>query len=219
MSEDFNPTELAKLDTDRLKGYQQLLNFYHSIQWEGRERWGERRLTFNYAKVVVDKVTSYLMSGINFAVDSVEESDEAREKAHKAEAALYQVYEDNSLEQLDYETEIDCAILGDACYKIIWDQGTRSVRITAPDIQGIYVWRAGDDSSEVWRVASKYNLTADEVEILYQVRPKSKTASVVELWTAQEFELWLDNTQVEKKPNPYGFIPFVIYPDRMFQNL
>ena len=26
---------------------------------------------------------------------------------------MYQVYEDNNLEQLDFETEIDCAILGD----------------------------------------------------------------------------------------------------------
>ncbi len=213
MSEDFNPTELARLDRDRLRGYQQLLDFYHSVQWEGRERWGERRLTFNYAKVVIDKVTSYLMSGINFAVDPVEESDETRDRAQKAEAALYRVYQENGLEQLDFETEIDCAILGDACYKVIWDQGTGGVRVTAPDIQGIYAWRLGDDTLRVWRVASKYSLTADEIEILYQMRPKGKTASVIEVWTAQEFELWLDDTQMEKKPNPYGFIPFVVYPN------
>jgi len=33
------------------------------------------------------------------------------------------------------------------------------------------------------------------------------------VWTAQGFELWVDSEQVEKKPNPYGFIPFVIYPN------
>ena len=213
MSEDFNPTELVRRDTDRIKGYKELLDFYHSIQWQGREKWGEKRLTFNYAKVVIDKVTSYLMSGVNFAVDPLEDSDEARGRARKAESVLYQVSQDNSLEQLDFETEIDCAILGDACYKVIWDQDTRSVRVTAPDIQGIYAWTVGDDASRVWRVASKYELTADEIEILYQTKPKGKTASVVELWTAQGFELWLDDTQVEKKPNPYGFIPFVIYPN------
>ena len=65
----------------------------------------------------------------------------------------------------------------------------------------------------VWRVASKYNLTADMAESLYKVKPRGKTASIVELWTARDFELWLDNVQVEKKPNPYGFIPFVIYPN------
>ncbi len=213
MSEGFNPAELTRRDTDRLKSYKEHLDFYHGVHWEGRERRGEKRLTFNYAKVFVDKVTSYLMSGTNFAVDSVEDSDEARVKAQKAEAALYQVYEDNSLEQLDFETEIDCAILGDAGYKVIWDQETRSVRITAPDIQGIYAWWVGDNTSRVWRIASKYSLTADMVEGLYKVKPKEKMASIIEVWTAQDFELWIDGSQVEKKPNPYGFLPFVIYPN------
>ena len=213
MSETFIPTELARRALDRIKGYKELLDFYYGQHWEGYARRGEKRLTFNYAKVVVDKVTSYLMSGINFAVDAIEDSPEARSRAQKVETTLYQVYEDNNLEQLDFETEIDCAILGDACYKVIWDQETKGVRITAPDIQGIYAWWIGDDTSRIWRVASRYNLTSDEVEILYKVKPKGKTANVVELWTAQEFELWLDNVQVEKKPNPYGFIPFIIYPN------
>jgi len=213
MNEDFNPTELARLDMDRLKGYQRLLDFYHGVHWEGRERWGEKRLTFNYAKVVIDKVTSYLMSGVNFAVHAIEDSEAARAEAQKAEVALLQVCGENNLEELDFETEIDCAILGDACYKVIWDQEKKGIRVTAPDIQGIYAWRMGDDNSRVWRIASKYNLTADEAETQYQIKPKGKTATVVELWTAQDFELWVDSKQVEKKPNPYGVIPFVIYPN------
>jgi len=213
MSENLIPNELARRDLDRIKGYKELLDFYYGQHWEGYARRGEKRLTFNYAKVVVDKVTSYLMSGINFAVDAIEDSPEAKARAQRAETALYQVYEDNNLEQLDFETEIDCAILGDACFKVIWDQETKRVRISAPDIQGIYAWWIGDDTSRIWRVASKYNLTVEEAEILYKVKPKGKMANVVELWTAQEFELWLDNVQVEKKPNPYGFIPFIIYPN------
>jgi len=123
------------------------------------------------------------------------------------------VYEGNNLEQLDLETEVDCAILGDACYKVIWDSETKSVRITAPDVQGIYAWWLGDDSSQVWRVVSKYTLSAEEAEFLHQVTPKAKMATIIELWTAEEFELYLDNALIEKKPNPYGFIPFVIYPN------
>ncbi len=213
MSEGFNPVELARRDMDRLKGYKELLDFYHGVHWEGRERRGEKRLTFNYAKVFIDKVTSYLMSGISFVVEPIEDSDEARARVQKTEAALYQVYDDNDLEQLDFETEIDCAILGDSCYKVIWDQETRSVRVTAPDIQGIYAWWVGDNMSRVWRIASKYNLTADMVEKLYKMKPKGKTASIIEVWTAQDFELWIEGTQVDRKPNPYGFIPFVIYPN------
>ena len=75
MAEGFVSTQLAHRDLDRLKGYRELLDFYHGRQWEGYARRGEKRLTFNYAKVVIDKVTSYLMSGINFAVDAVVEID------------------------------------------------------------------------------------------------------------------------------------------------
>jgi len=141
--------QLAQKDRDRLKGYTELLDFYHGVHWSGRAIRGEKRLTFNYAKTLVDKVTSYLMSGINFAVDALEDSDEARARAQKAEEALYQVYEDNNLEQLDFDTEIDCAILGDSCYKVIWDNEAKKVRVTAPDVQGIYAWWLGDDVSRV----------------------------------------------------------------------
>jgi len=213
MNEGFTPAQLNNRDIDRLKSYKELLEFYHGQHWEGYARRGEKRLTFNYAKVVIDKITSYLMGGITFTVEPTQDSDEARVRAQRAEQALYQVYEDNNLEQLDFETEIDCAILGDACLKVIWDAETKSVKITAPDIQGIHAWWIGDDTSRVWRVASKYSLTSEEAEILYKVKPKGKTAHIVELWTAQEFELWLDNALVEKKPNPYGFIPFIIYPN------
>ena len=132
--------QLARLDMDRIRGYKELLDFYRGQQWEGRDRRGERRLIFNYARVFVDKITSYLMSGINFAVEAAEDSDEAGVSAQKAESALYRVYEDNNLEQLDLETEVDCAIMGDACYKVIWDTVEKKVRVTAPDAQGIYAW-------------------------------------------------------------------------------
>jgi len=213
MNETFIPTQLAKRDMERMRSYQELIDFYHGRQWEGRTLRGEKRLTFNYAKVFTDKITSYLMSGVTFAVDALEDSDEARTRAQRAEDALYRVYRDNNLEQLDLETEIDCAILGDACYKVIWDADARQVRVTAPDIQGIYTWWRGDDTSEVRRVASRYNLSAEEVELLYNIKPRGKTASLIELWTDSEFELYLDNALIEKKVNPYAFIPFIIYPN------
>jgi hypothetical protein len=213
MNKEFSPSELKRRDTDRLKRYRELLDFYHGVHWEGRERRGEKRLTFNYAKVFIDKVTSYLMSGVHFTVEPVEDSAASRAKAGKAEEVLYEVFEENGLEQLDFETEIDCAILGDACYKVIWDQETKNVSVTAPDIQGIYTWWVGDNTSRVWRVASRYSLTADMAESLYGVKAGNKTADLVEVWADRDFELWIDDIQVEKKPNPYGFIPFVIYPN------
>ena len=213
MKEDYRPGDLNRRDADRMRRYRELLDFYQGTQWQGRERLGEKRLTFNYARVVVDKMASYLMSGVKFVVDPLEDSAEGRNKARRAEAALHQVYEENGLEQLDFETEIDCAVLGDAGYKVIWDTETAGVRVTAPDIQGIYVWQGGDDAAKVWRVASRYYLDADVAAMMYGIKPKGKTIGVTELWTADEFELWVDDARVEKKINPYGFIPFVIFPN------
>jgi hypothetical protein len=205
--------KLSRMDIERVRGYQDLLDFYNGRQWEGRERRGERRLTFNYARVFVEKMTSYLMAGMGFNIEPFDDSGAAKASARKAESAIYSVYAENHLEQLDMETEIDAAVLGDACYKVIWDASEKRVKVTSPDIQGIYAWCSGDDMSRVWRIASKYRLDAEEVEIAYSVRPKNRTSVVVELWTDNDFELYLDGSLLESKPNPYGFIPFVVFPN------
>ncbi len=206
-------TGLGRLDAERFRRYREMLDFYSGGQWPGRERRGERRLTFNYARVFIEKVTSYLMGGIGFAVDPADESPEAVRQARRTEVALAEVYAANRLEQLDLETETDCAVLGDGCYKVTWDATTGTVRVTSPDVQGLYAWWDGDDPGKVRRVASKYALDADEVESRYQVRPAARTASVVEVWTDREFALFLDSSLHESRPNPYGFIPFVIFPN------
>ncbi|MCK5577489.1 MAG: phage portal protein, partial [Dehalococcoidales bacterium] len=213
MNDGFTPDQLKHRDLDRLKQYQELLGFYHGRQWTGQITRGEKQLTFNYTKVVIDKIASYLMSGRHFTATALDDTAESRGRAREAEVSLGQVAQQNSLEQLDFETEVDCAILGDACFKVIWDSQQKRIRVTTPDIQGVYAWWLGDDTSRVWRVASKYSLTAEEADMLHQVKTKGKTASIVELWTDQSFELWLDDSLVEKKANPYGFIPFIIYPN------
>ncbi|HEX77491.1 MAG TPA: phage portal protein [Dehalococcoidia bacterium] len=208
------PQRLATMDQERLRAYRENLDFYKGLQWASYRR--ERRLTFNYAKAFVDKVTSYLMSGLSFAVEPRDSSAEAREQARRAEEALYQVYEANNLEQLDFDTEIDAAILGDGCFKVTWDGAEGRVRVSAPDVQGLFVWWLGDDVSRVWRVASRYRLSAEEAEFLYGVKkPKLSQPqfTITEVWTEHRFELWVENGLFQHMPNPYGFIPFVIYPN------
>ena len=231
------PQQLGRKDFQRLRAYRENLDFYNGMQWLGNRRRGERRITINYAKAFVEKATSYLISGLNFVVDPVDDSTESKERARRAEEALYQVYEGNSLEQLDFDTELDTAILGDGCFKVTWDTEEQRIRVSSPDVQGLFAWWVGDDVSRVWRVASRYQLSADEVEFLYGVnfssfRPSSpftpnmqggkfatgskslkKESTVVEVWTARDFELWIDNDLLRRKPNPYGFIPFIIYPN------
>ncbi|MCX7912717.1 MAG: phage portal protein [Dehalococcoidales bacterium] len=205
-------SRLAGMDAARRRGYQELLDFYHGRQWERKERGAERQLVFNYARVFVEKVTSYLMDGMSFSVEPAGTGGPDRERARRAEDWLREVYAENSLEQLDLETETDCAVLGDGCYKVVWDTEEKRVKVTAPDVQGIYVWVSGD-GRRPFRLASCYELGADEVELAYRIKPGRDTVGVVEVWTDRDFELYVDGAPVESKPNPYGFIPFVVFPN------
>ncbi len=53
------PRLIARMDADRLRRYREYLDFYQGRQWETPARRRERRLTFNYARVLVEKVTPY----------------------------------------------------------------------------------------------------------------------------------------------------------------
>ena len=209
------------MDAGRLRAYRENLEFYQGRQWADPLRRRDRRLTLNYAKTVVEKTASYTMSGLSFVIDPDDGSAEAAARARRAERALQEVHEANGLEQLDFDNEIDCSVLGDAAYKVTWDpsgDGAARVRVSAPDVQGLFVWPWGDDPSRLWRVASRYVLGHEEAEALYGPLPGASRArrtehTVVEVWTDAEFELWIDGAPFETRENPYGFIPFVIYPN------
>lgn len=208
---EFNPGQLARMDTRRLADYRSNLDFYNGSQWLTSSR--NRQLVFNYARTSINKVTSYLMQGLTFACYPTESTDITKATVRTAEQFLRQVYEQNNLQQLDWETEIDAAALGDGCYKVTWDAEELRIRVTAPDISGIFAWWLGDDMSRVWRVASRYELTQEEIQVLYDIAVPRKKAYITELWTQKAFELYLDNDRIQSKPNPYGFIPFVIFPN------
>ena len=210
--------QIARMDAGRLRAYRENLEFYQGRQWADSPRRRERRLTLNYAKTVIEKTASYTMSGLSFVVDPEDGSAEAAARARRAERALRDIQEANNLDQLEFDNEIDCSVLGDAAYKVTWDTTEKRVRVTAPDVQGLFVWPWGDDASRLWRVASRYVLGHEETEMLYgplpdSMRTRRSEHTIVEVWTDADFELWIDGAPFESRENPYGFIPFVIYPN------
>ena len=168
---------------------------------------------------MLEKVTSYLSSGTSFTIEPLEPSEEGRRRAREAEVAVRQINEDNDLEELDLETELDASVLGDGCYKVTWDPKAERVRVTSPDVQGVHAWWVGDDPSSVWRVASGYRISAEDAESLYNLTPegRDKEVTVLEGWTDSLFQLWVGEQLLEERPNPYGFIPFIIFPNSRYQ--
>ncbi|MCK9521413.1 MAG: phage portal protein [Dehalococcoidia bacterium] len=197
------PARLRRRDEDRMRRYRENLDFYEGRQWPGRARRGERRLTFNYAKAFADKVTSYLLTGASVQIEARDgDSPDGRSRARAAELALREVEAANALAQLDFETELDCAVLGDAAYKVTWDPAEGQVRITAPDVQGLFAWRVPDDPARLLAVATQYTLDDG-----------NGRTTVTEYWTAGTFELWHGEELTRRAANPYGFLPFVIFPN------
>ena len=218
----FVPSSLERKDTDRREQYRRNLAFYNGDHWPGRARGRERRLTFNYARAAVEKITSYLLGDIRSTVPPAGSSQEEQDRARSTEGLLTDIAEANSLDQLDFDTEIDTAVLGDGAYKITWDEDHGSVRITAPDVQGLYCWWAGDDVNRIRRVASRYDLHPDEAYELHGIKPPANLraggsgrgrTTITEVWDEKTFQLWAGDALVRDEPNPYGLIPFVVYPN------
>lgn len=215
------PQQLSRRDLSRHRAYQENLDFYEGTQWLGNARRRERRLTFNYAKTFIDKMTSYLMSSISFSVEPVGDSVEATERARRAGDALHLVYETNNLEQLDFDTEIDTAVLGDGCFKVTWDNIKGQARVSSPDVKGLFAWWQGDDITRVWKVASRYQLSPEEAGLLYGFKPtinSQRPVMVTEVWTDSEIEIWLDDTLCQSGdglPLPVGpsylIIPLAVF--------
>lgn len=213
------PRVLATRDAERLRRYREYLD-YHEGRRGGPQRTArERSRTFNYARAIVEKGAAYLMTDHRPLVHAQASGIEARREAEAAEALLRDTWEANDLARLDVETEIDTATLGDGAYKVTWDERDQRVVVSAPDVQGLFVWWAGDDVRRVHRVAARYSMDAETYAEQTGRAPRAaggvrpSAVEVVESWTASRFDLWVQDEVVDSRANPYGVIPYVVYPN------
>lgn len=218
------PRLLDGMDRERLRRYREFLDYYEGRRGGPPVRGRDRALNFNYARAMVEKGAAYLVTEHRPTVLDPDGPDGRNDAASRARAAaagraLDEAWEANDLARLDLETEIDTAVLGDGAFKVVWDERQQRVRVSAPDVQGLFAWWAGDDVRQLWRVASRYELATEQLaqrlgrapRVVAGQRPRSST--VVESWTETQFELWVDGERAEARPNPYGVIPFVIFPN------
>jgi len=201
------PQQLA--DLSRLKDYKANLDFFNGIQWKGKDK--RRRLTLNYARTIVEKTASYVMAGRTVHIQPVGDSDDTRSRA--AEEVLREAADANCLDRIDFDTEIDTAVLGDGAFKVAWNETESRPIITAPDVQGIFAWPMPHNLTDYYQVAHRYQLPPDQAELAFGVTPKRSTATIVERWTDLERDIWLDDGLIITGPNPYSLIPFVIFPN------
>lgn len=205
-------------DAARLARYRDYLDFYEGRQWSGRPLPGERRLTVNYARVLVRKLVSYIFpEPVSFSVVPDGDGRVAHERAHRAEQALATVYGENDLASVDFTAAVDAAVLGDGGFKVTWDAAAHRPAITAVDMQGVSAWWDVDDPRRVTRVAQRTAIPAADALARYGVVARGPVAEIVEDWRAAtpvdtgRFTLTVDGTVVRDGENPLGGLPYVLF--------
>jgi hypothetical protein len=210
----FHPSQLGRGDQTRLRAYTTNLDFYNGKQWPGRRANNKtRRLTMNYARTLIEKTAAYVMAGRTVRVLPPNDSPEAAAAALAAQHQLADISDQNAVERLDFDTEVDTSVLGDGAFRLSWSDVDARVLITAPDVQGIFAWPKPHLLTDYDQVAHRYTIDNPQALAALGAPTTNPKATIVERWTDAELELWVDNTKVSTTPNPYGLIPYVIFPN------
>lgn len=216
---------LSAADTARLTRYRQYLAFDAGRHEVGRFASGGSPLVANYARTFVRKGVAYLMP--EAVVPIVVPPDDTPAGVAVASAAtrlLAAVAADNDLALTDLAAATDAGVLGDGAFKVTWDTaatrdhprgGARTsgrVRVVPADVQTLFVDTAPDDARRVEAVRQLTHLPA-AARARYGAEPKGAHAAVLETWTAETYTVAVDGMPHHDGPNPYGAIPYVIFPN------
>lgn len=200
-------------DAVRLTRYNRYLTYDQGKHDVGRLPGGIPPVIANYARVFVRKGASYLFpEPVTVSVDPPGTSEAARQAAARAEQALAQIAEECDLGLLDLETAIDAGVMGDGAYKVTWDASVEQVRIVPVDVQTLSVDPAADNYRQAITVRQTMQISGQQAADLYQLQAWQHPA-ITEEWTADTLTLKTGKTTVAAYENPYGFIPFVIFPN------
>lgn len=213
------PPQLAKLDTERLSAYQTHRAFYDGQQWETRPRPRERQITLNYTRAFILKTVAYLMHGRAVGVEPVDRANTASATlARNVESLLRDLQHANACESEDYAEEVDAAVLGDGAYKVTWSNERAIPIVSSPDVRDLWWVRDWQDPTRLALVAHRYrpgpmfgDVANNPIHAAQQAAPDG---IVTEVWTPELIEYWAGTTKhVATAPNPWGTIPFVIFPN------
>jgi hypothetical protein len=214
------PGALDGRDIERMNRYRTYLDFYSGQQWTGRRRAGETRLTFNYARTLIQKSASYLFPRpVTFNV--IADGDGQEQAVQRAEQALNGVYARHDQHTIDFQSALDSAVLGDGAFKVTWSARRAAPLVVSVDPASLWAWWEPDNPNEVYRVVQRYMLASDEAGRLFphvgarvpEPWGSNEQLVVVEDWDAERYTVTLGGEQVINNANPYGFIPYVIYPN------
>jgi hypothetical protein len=198
-------------DQLRLARYQDARDFAAGVQWLGRKKRGEIRLTFNYGRRLVEKVSSYVFpSAVTFSVPSRVEG-----QSSKVEQLLSEVLDDVGADELDQALCVESGILGDAVVKVTWDVVEKRPQLAQVDPATVNAWYDPTLPTRVLRVCQTYQIPGYAIVDAFG-GPEGLTPEglywVEEEWTAERWKATAAGQVVRDVPNPYGWLPYLFLP-------
>jgi hypothetical protein len=132
----------------------------------------------------------------------------------------------NNLAAVDLDTAISAATLGDGAFTVRWDAAAGLPRVTWVDPATLRCrWRADDLHTLLW-LEQLYRAPADTLDPAWRRAAAAQapggasfgtraadTVQVRETWTPGAWTVAVEGVTVAEGPNPYGRIPYVVFPN------
>jgi len=129
---------------------------------------------------------------------------------------LQRTLDDNDAELTDYQIELDTAINGDGALKVTWDVLRGRVRFAPVNPTTLFIQVNPADPAEHWLQAQQYPVTPASSPLVLpsgDTLPVTRQGVITEAWTLDTWELWLDDNLLDRVPNPYGILPYIVWPN------
>lgn len=219
--------EVDQHDVTRMTRYAENLAFYDGGQWTEKRRAGESRYIVNYARTLLRKSASYLFPTPP-VWNVVDEQGKRAPASEQAELVLSESAAANGLHQLDLQTALEAAVLGDGVFKVTWDSERRTDIVQSVNPAQVWAWTAPDAVRRPQRVVQKYQLRLADARELFRsdaavpsiervqaAGNPSAFVTVCEDWTDERWIVEVNGAVWIDTANPYGWIPYVIFQNEM----
>lgn len=207
-------THAYPTDEARRSAYEGWRAFIAGAQHDFRPRPNEIQQTFNYARTLIRKSTSYVFPGpVRFAI--IDDKQRPLEN-NPVEHLLAHVYADLDLHEFDIAQEEERSIIGDCAEKITWDTKNAKPRIVSVDPASITATTSPDNPLHATAIKQEYTAPGWALAP-YGVNPSDPDATfrVTETWSDTQWTFEVPALQYSKTlPNPYGFQPYLVLPNR-----
>ena len=197
-----------KARADRVKQYQTNRRYYDGQHTFRQPLKNPRPIARNFVGLFVDTAASHMGSPtISWAAPG--------KNTTVWDDYVASAIEHNGGEQLLYDSELACSIDGDAAWKTTWNDRDGLVNVAQVDAATLWASGRPDDPRAIESVAQQYTMAPRDAPVMFPGRVVSlaKAITVTEEWSTERWRVWFDDTLMSDEPNPYGFIPYVIYPN------